>query len=137
MLELVFVFDCKVDALVELAIWFVFEFVFDCKADVLLELVPGVDALELGDVLDEDVFDEFVLPDASDAPLEDPCDTGKVELVVSDTTVEFPESVEKAYCGKTSIAARETMNRIFRSILIYLPDSQNKELLHIVQEQCY
>lgn len=107
---------------------FVIEFVFDCKVEVCVEFIPDVDTLELEDVFDEDVFDEFVL----DA-LEDPWD--EVEFVTIE--VEFPESVEKAYCGKTSIAASEMMNRTFRSILPYILNSSNKELLHIVQEQCY
>ena len=113
---------------------FVIEFVFDCKVEVCVEFVPDVDILELEDVLDEDVFDEFV-PDVSDALLlEDPWDV-EVEFVT--VVVEFPESVEKAYCGKTSIAASEMMNRTFGSILPYILNSSNKELLHIVQEQCY
>ena len=100
---------------------FVIEFVFDCKVEVCVEFVPDVDTLELED--------EFVLD-----VLEDPWDV-EVEFVTVE--VEFPESVEKAYCGKTSIAASEMMNRTFRSILLYILNSLNKELLHIVQEQCY
>jgi hypothetical protein len=46
-------------------------------------------------------------------------------------------SIEKAYCGKTNTAAIETKSRILRSILHDLPYSINKELLYIVQEQCY
>lgn len=112
---------------------FVIEFVFDCI--VFVELVPDVDTLELVDVFDEDVFDEFVLDVPDVLLLEDPRDADEVEFVT--TEVEFPESVEKAYCGKTSIAASEMMNRTFRSILPYILNSSNKELLHIVQEQCY
>ncbi|MGI0018014.1 MAG: hypothetical protein ACREA1_04855 [Nitrosotalea sp.] len=98
----------------------ILEFVleFDCKVEVLIELVPEVDTLELEDAF-EDVFDELLLD-----TLEDPCDADEVEFVTVDTVdVEFPESVEKAYCGKTSIAAREIMSRTFRSILLYILNS--------------
>ncbi|HET7336744.1 MAG TPA: hypothetical protein VFJ23_02505, partial [Candidatus Nitrosotalea sp.] len=120
----VLISGCEVEVLLE----FVIEFVFDCKVEVCAEFIPDVDTLELEDVFDEDVLDEFVLD-----VLEDPWD--EVEFVTIE--VEFPESVEKAYCGKTSIAASEMMNITFRSILPYILNSLNKELLHIVQEQCY
>ncbi|CUR52003.1 protein of unknown function [Nitrosotalea devaniterrae] len=95
-----------------------FVFVFDCKVEVVEELVPDVDTLELEAVFEEDVFDELLL----DTLPEDPCET--VEFVTAGTVdVEFPESVEKAYCGKTSIATSEMMSRAFRSILLYIPNS--------------
>ncbi|MGI0060369.1 MAG: hypothetical protein ACREBJ_11450, partial [Nitrosotalea sp.] len=46
-------------------------------------------------------------------------------------------SIEKAYCGKTSTAITERKSRILSSISYYLPHSTNKELMYIVQEQCY
>lgn len=120
---------------VEILLEFVFEFVFDCKVEVLVEFVPE-------DVLEEDVFeevevsDEFVLLDMLDTL--DPCETEEIEFVTPDNgEVEFPESVEKAYCGKTSIAATDTKSRTLRSISLYLLNSANKELLHLVQEHCY
>lgn len=111
------------------------EFVFDCRVEVLVELVP-VDVLE-EDVLEEvEVSDEFVLLEMLDAL--DPCETEEIEFVTPDNgDVEFPESVEKAYCGKTSIVATDTKSRTLRSISLYLLNSANKELLHLVQEQCY
>ena len=53
-------------ACVEILLEFVF--VFDCKVEVMVELVPDVDTLELEAVLEEDVFDELLL----DTLLEDP-----------------------------------------------------------------
>jgi hypothetical protein len=73
----------------------------------------------------------------------------EVPFAKTGTTVEFdvpndvvPESpeddpIEKAYWGKISIAAIETKRKILRSILHHLWNSTNKELLYIVQEQCY
>ena len=99
----------------------------------------GVEVLDEFPALVCDVLDEFP---TSDVPV------SRVSCAEVDTTVEFDSPnamlelscvgpMEKAYCGKTNTVATETKSRTLRSISFYIPNSANKELLHIVQEQCY
>lgn len=63
-----------------------------------------------------------------------------VELVSLNTTVLelFKlDPTEKAYCGKTSTAITERKRKILRFISHNPPHSTNKELIYVVQEQCY
>jgi hypothetical protein len=83
-------------------------------------------------------MDEFVLSET--AVLKFALFEISVEIVLLETAVlELLEldSIEKAYCGKTSTAITERKSRILRFISHDSPYAVNKELIHIVQEQCY
>jgi hypothetical protein len=94
----------------------------------------------VGNIVETDLLDEFVVPDVADRPLPVVCDDigmvpgfvvlGKVPLELSEVPM------EKAYCGKTNIAVNKIKSNNLSFISLDLSNLANKELLYFVQEQC-
>jgi hypothetical protein len=92
------------------------------------------------EIVETDLLDEFVAPDVADRPLPIVCDDTGVVLgfvVPAKVLLELSEGpMEKAYCGKTNIAAEKIKSNTLNFILLDFSNSTNKELLHFVQEHC-
>ncbi|MDR3782678.1 MAG: hypothetical protein P4K92_05155 [Candidatus Nitrosotalea sp.] len=94
----------------------------------------------VGNVVETDLLDEFVVLDVADRPLPVVCDDiGMVPgfVVLDNVLLELSVLIEKAYCGKTNIAVNKIKDNNLRFISLYLSNSVNKELLHLVHEHCY